>query len=142
MINETVSIFRQKNQIAEDIKTQLGVDEHQADRLAFQTLLYKAQYGKEPSKANILEMKEILQNSKMLPQCKGNDPLEKEMHSLAVDKALAAVFGHQINEKKLGEITLSVEREISKTNQAIQQKVALRQMAKQQAGVQGMDLSL
>ena len=78
LINETVAIFQQKNQIAQDIKTQLGVDEHQAERLAFQSQLYKAQYGKVPPKANILEMKEILQNSKILPKCKSDDHLEKK----------------------------------------------------------------
>lgn len=143
LMNETLGIYRQKDKMTERLKNQLNIDDHQAERLTFQALLYKAQYGQDPSPSKFLEMKTVTQSSiSLLPVYQSDKHASKEVHDLATDKALSFVFSDQKG-KALNEVKMTFEKEISKTNQYLQQLQA-EQMAYQQQRERsrGMDLSM
>jgi ATP-dependent exoDNAse (exonuclease V) alpha subunit len=141
LIKETLGIYRQKDQMTENLNNQLSLDNDQAERLTFQTLLYKAQHGQDPAQSKLLEMKTLMQNSAaLLPKYNPDIHSSKAVHDLATDKALTSAFSDQKG-KALSEIKMTFEKEILKTNQYLQQLQA-QEMTQQRERSRGMDLSL
>lgn len=142
IIKETVQIYRQKDQTTQHLKNQLSIDNHQAERLAFQVLLQKAQHGQELNQDKLLEMKVVMQNSlALLPAYHSEIHSPKEVYDLATDKVLSFVFNDQ-KQKALGKINETFENEISKTNQYIQKQFDEQQMTNQRVMNKGLDLSM
>ncbi len=140
LINETLGIYRQKDQVTQDIKNQLSVDNDQAEQLAFQALLYKAQYGKEPTQNKLLEMKFMLQNlTTSLPIYHPNHHSSKEIHTFAIDKTLSFVCSDQ-KVRTPNEIKGTFEKEISKTSQYVQ--LQAQEMTHHRIKSRGLDLSM
>ena len=142
IIKETAQIYRQKEQTTQNIKNQMSIDTHQAERLVFQALLYKAQHGEELTQSQLLEMKAVLQNSiALLPEYNSDTHPSKEIYGLATDKALSFVFTDR-KEKALNKISETFESEISKTNQYIQKQLDEQQMTNHRMKSRGLDLSM
>lgn len=86
-------------------------------------------------------MKTKMQNAiALLPDYQSDKHSSKEVHDLATDKALSFAFSDQ-NGKALNQIKETFEKEISKTQQYLQQLHA-QQMTHQQDRSRGIDLSM
>lgn len=143
IIQETFNIWKSKEELAKQLKSQLGLTQEQAERLTFQSMLYKAQKGIEPSLKQLLEVKQLIQNLK--GTCLSSFPAvcqTKDLYPLALDKSLTVYIGRPINEKVINEAKLAIDHEMTKVNLQMQSQLRILQFANQQALVKSIDLSL
>ena len=125
LIKETLVIYQQKDQVTKNLKNEMGLNDYQSERLAFQALLYKAQCGQELSQVRLFEMKNILTNStSLLPIYDANTHSSTEIHNLAADKTLYLICSDQKNKTfALNKTSETFEMEVSRTRQLIQKQL-------------------
>ena len=142
IITETHTIYRQKDQLCQDLKKQMGIDSHQAERLSVQALLYKAEHGKEATQSELVRMNEVLKKTMaVLPIYHFDKHQSEAIYTLSTDR----IFYYALNTKTGKfpvELGVIFEKEIFVTHRQAQLLHDAQQVTAQKSFSKGMDISL